>query len=68
MDRVSERLREGAPPLTMGELADMLNCSRRYVQKLIEAGNLNAGRVGRDYRIPVQEAARLAREARVLTT
>ncbi len=66
MDRIAQRLQEGAPPLRVPELAEMLNCSPRYVRKLIEARVLPAGRVGGDYRIHVTEAARLAREAGIL--
>ena len=62
MDRILERLREGAPPLRVSELAELVGVSRGYIHKLIDSGGLDVGRVGRDFRIPIREAARLARE------
>ncbi len=40
------------------EVADMLRCSVRYVQLLVELGRLDALRVGRLIRIPGQELIR----------
>jgi excisionase family DNA binding protein len=66
MDRIARRLQDTEPPLRVAELADMLNCSPRYIRKLIESEALPAGRVGSDYRIHVSEAAKLARRAGIL--
>lgn len=63
---VSERFAEGQPPLRTSELAGILGCSPSYVYKLIKAQAIEVGRVGSDYRIPVHEAKRLAREAGVV--
>ncbi len=62
----SERFAEGRPPLRVSELAGLLGCSRSYLHKLIKADVLHPGRVGSDYRIPVHEARRLAREIGLL--
>ncbi|MFC1481698.1 helix-turn-helix domain-containing protein [Candidatus Neomarinimicrobiota bacterium] len=40
------------------EVADMLRCSVRYVQLLVELGRLDALRVGRLIRIPGQDLIR----------
>lgn len=67
MDRLLERLRKrSGPPLRVAELAEAIGSSRSYIHKLIAAGSLEAGRVGRDFRIPLVEAARVAREAGAL--
>lgn len=58
---VRQRFAEGQPPLKVSELADMLGCSRGYLHKLIEAGTLKVGRVGRVYRIPIPEAVKAAK-------
>lgn len=67
MDRVIDRLRsdeEGT--LLVSEVAEVLNCSRSYVYKLIYSKTLTAGKVGSDYRIPLQEARKLATQAGIL--
>ncbi len=68
MDRLAERLREGEPPLRVGELARLIGFSGEYVRKLIRAGTLESvsitGTIER--RIPVREAQRLARDLRLL--
>lgn len=67
MDRILDRLRNGSgPPLRVSELAEAVGCSRSHVHKLIEAGSLQVGRVGRDYRIPLTEAVRIAKETGAL--
>lgn len=67
MDRLLERLQKGrGPGFGVSELAEAIGCSRSYIHKLIEAGAIRTGRVGSDYRIPLQEARRLAREAGVI--
>jgi excisionase family DNA binding protein len=67
MDRILDRLRKGeGPPLRVSELADVIGASRSYVHKLIDAGTLHPGRVGREYRIHVEEAAQVARDAGAL--
>jgi len=48
-------------PFRVAEIAAALRCSRRYVHKIIKAGTIKAGRVGRDFRISAREARRLAR-------
>lgn len=63
---VGERFKDGQPPLRVSELADALGCSRGYIHKLIEAGTVKVWKVGRVFRVPVQEAQKLAREAGVL--
>lgn len=66
-DGLLDRLRRGVgPPVRVTELAEAIGCSRSYVHKLIEAGSIEAGRIGRDFRIPLIEAIRLAREAGAL--
>ncbi len=60
------RLSRGAPPLTVLELMMLLGCSRSYIYKLIDAGLLRPGRVGRGYRIPVAQARRVAIDCRLL--
>jgi excisionase family DNA binding protein len=60
MDRLMARLQEEHGALRVSELAEVLQCSRSYVYKCIKAEALKAGRVGSDYRIPIQEARRLA--------
>ncbi|SFD61803.1 helix-turn-helix domain-containing protein [Streptomyces aidingensis] len=43
---------EAAPaPLTTGQAADILGCSRRLVRRLAAAGRLRAFRLGRDWLI-----------------
>lgn len=67
MDRLMARLQEERGALRVSEVAEVLQCSRSYLYKLIRAEAITAGRVGSDYRIPVREARRLAREAGLLT-
>lgn len=50
-------------PFLVSELSLVLRCSSRFVQKLIQAGALDAGRVGRNYRISATEARRLVLQA-----
>ena len=68
MDRIAERLGlpDGAQSVTVRRLSVILACSPTYLQKLIRAGSLVAGKVGSDYRIPLEEAVRLAREAKII--
>jgi excisionase family DNA binding protein len=66
MDRLIERLKaDGADGfVTVTEVVQAFRCSRSYVYKLIDAGALRGvGRIGTDYRIPLEEARRFAREA-----
>jgi excisionase family DNA binding protein len=68
MDRILERLSEGAPPLRVSEFADLIGYSAHTIRKLVAADAIRAVRlVGTiERRIPVQEALRLARELRIL--
>lgn len=66
MDRVRERLADGQPPLRLGELAGLTGYSRRYLQKLMDAGLIDHVGLGEERRIPVQEALRMARDLRIL--
>lgn len=68
MDRLLKRLREGEPPLRVGELADLIGYSPRGVQRLMDKGALPFVRLHEDgeRRIPVAEAAQLARHLGVL--
>jgi excisionase family DNA binding protein len=50
-------------PFFVAELATVLRCSPRYLEKLIRAGTLPASRLGRSLRIPASAARRLALEA-----
>lgn len=50
-------------PFLVRELADVIRCSPRYLEKLIQAGALPAARLGRQLRIPATAARRLALEA-----
>ena len=40
-------------------LADSMNCSSRYIRQLITDGRVQAVRVGGQWRIPINEAAKL---------
>lgn len=61
---LAERLTQGGTaPVPLSALADALGCSKKYLYKCVKAGSLRAGRIGRDYRVPPEEAARFAREA-----
>ena len=67
MDRLAARLADGQKPLRKGELADLLGCSVNYIRKLEEAGTLTTVHCTLiETRVPVQEAARLAREMRLI--
>ena len=66
MDRLVARLREQSGTFTVGEVCELVRCSRSYIYKCIKAEAISAGKVGSDYRIPLQEARRLAREAGVI--
>lgn len=61
MDRILERLESGQP-LRVGQVAELVGYSVRYVQKLIEQGELGyvQREPGAERRVPVQEAKRLA--------
>jgi excisionase family DNA binding protein len=50
-------------PFLVPELARVLRCSRGFLYDCIASGSLAAGKVGSDYRIPADEARRLAIEA-----
>jgi excisionase family DNA binding protein len=50
-------------PFTVAEVARVIHCSTTYLYDCILAGSLAAGRVGAHYRIPADEARRLAVEA-----
>jgi excisionase family DNA binding protein len=63
MDRIAARLEPGQPPVRQGDLADMLGCSTRWLRKLLDAGTIKPAMIGEERRIPVQEAAKLARDA-----
>lgn len=67
MDRLLDRLRNrSGPPLRVAELAEAVGCSRSYIYKCIKAETIKVGKVGSDYRIPLQEAVRMVREAGLL--
>jgi len=67
MDRLAARLAEGQPPLRKGELATLLGCSVSYVRKLVDAGTIATVHcTAIETRIPVSEAARIAREWELL--
>lgn len=44
--------------VTPPELAAYIPCDRRTLVRMIEAGSIGAYRVGRNWRIPVEEAQR----------
>jgi len=52
---------EPAPPraLTLAETAARLACSPKTLRRMIDAGEINAVRVGRRYRVPLDELRRL---------
>jgi excisionase family DNA binding protein len=58
------------PWITPGELAGAteVDCHERTIRKMIDAGSIQAIRVGRCYRIPVDEACRVFRVKRALDT
>jgi len=47
-------------PFSTAELAEACRCSQRFVQKAIDAGALEARRLGRLWRIPAEAARRFA--------
>jgi excisionase family DNA binding protein len=64
-----DRLESGRPPLRVSELARLVGYSDRWIQKCLDAGALGyvqPGGAGRERRVPVSEATRLARDLRVL--
>jgi excisionase family DNA binding protein len=50
-------------PVTVAELAAVARVSPAYVRKLVDAGALEARRVGRRLRIPASAARKFALEA-----
>lgn len=46
------------PFVTPPELARHLVCDRRTILRMIDGGTLHAVRVGRNWRIPIEEARR----------
>lgn len=68
LDRLLERLREGAPPLRMHEVSEMTGYSVPFVRKLIHAGALRSVRMagGVECRVPVLEARRVLVELEIL--
>lgn len=56
-----EALSELPGPFTVTEVAMALRCSTDYIHKCIKAGTVEAGRVGRNYRLNRDEAAKLVR-------
>lgn len=57
---------EAGRPLLLSEASIVLDCSVDYLFKLIHAGKLRHGRLGRLYRIPAGEVVRLGRETGVI--
>ena len=67
MDRLLERLRQGiGPPLRLSELAEFIGYSVPTVRKLIEAKAIRSVGLTGERRIPVREAARIARDLEIL--
>lgn len=64
--RTPRDLAEAEGSVTVSELALVVRCSERWVRKLIACRAIRFGRVGRNYRIPAEEARRVAREAGIL--
>lgn len=50
-------------PFSTAEVATACHCSQRFVQKAIDAGALDACRLGRVWRVPASAARRFALEA-----
>jgi hypothetical protein len=66
MDRLLERLREGAPPLRVHEVSAMTGYSPPVVRKLIDAGVIQAVGLTAERRVPVTEARRLLSDLGIL--
>lgn len=69
-DHVADRLAVGRPPLRVSELASIVGYSDRWLRKLMDAGILTyvqPGGAGTERRVPAFEAARLARELKILS-
>ena len=67
MDRLIERLRRGAgPPLRISEFASVIGYSLPTVRKLIRDGAVRTVGLTEEQRIPIREAARLARDLDIL--
>jgi excisionase family DNA binding protein len=49
--QTTDRLRDRTPFLTVAEVAGILRVSTMTVYRLIKAGQLPAGRVGKSYRV-----------------
>jgi excisionase family DNA binding protein len=64
MRRIVARLQESEQhPLFLSDVAAALGCSKKYLYKCIDNDLLRAGRIGRDFRVEMEEAVRFAREA-----
>lgn len=66
MDRLLERLSKGSgPPLRISEFANLIGYSLPTVKKLVTAGEIKTVGLTEERRIPVCEAARVARALRI---
>ena len=67
MDRLLERLRKGSgPPLRVSEFAEVTGYSLPTVRKLISSGTVETVGLTEERRIPICEAARVAKALRIL--
>lgn len=67
MDRLLERLRKGSgPPLRLHEFAEIIGYSVPTVRKLVDAKAIRSVGLTEERRIPVREAARIARDLEIL--
>lgn len=63
IDRLLDRLRKGTGQgFLVSEIALVVGCSRSFVYKLIRSKALTARKLGGDYRIPPDEARRVAED------
>ena len=67
MDRLLDRLRKGTgPPLRLHEFAEIVGYSVPTVRKLIAANAIRCVGLTEERRIPIREAARIARDLEIL--
>jgi hypothetical protein len=69
-EEIGARLEPGQPPLRVGELAELVGYSERWVQKLMDEKILIFVQVrpGTERRVPVEAAARLAAQLRLIAS
>jgi excisionase family DNA binding protein len=64
---LAERLSRGMPPIFVGELAQEIGCSASFIYERIRSGEIKVQRRrGREYRITVAVARKLAIEVGAL--